>query len=611
MSRLQYEFDGFRVDAAQRLLFAAGAAKPVELPPRALDALIHFVEHPGELLSKRELMKLLWPNVVVEENNLNQVVSVLRRVLGERPAEHRYIVTAPGRGYRFVAAVRALDGEPLPAQPHELSLAVLPFTNPGSSSDSAHLGDAIAIDLIRSVSASSRIRVASHAASFAFRHQPSELRRIAETLNVRLVLEGHVARSAERTNVSVRLMDGRSGLQIFARERECDSRDLAELQGELAREIRRAIDPQSPVSPARGEVGPEAYSNYLRALAHTMRPSADSVETSIRLLREAAARDPQFARARSLLAIQYTTCVMFGFGGPDALDLARNEAAAALAMDDQNGETHCASAVIDCLGGAWCRAEESFRIAHSLSADPLMSGLRCAYLSQSVGHLRRSLQQAEYALSVAPTHPIGAQMLAILYQLMGEDGNSSRFAEIAVALGQSRVLAPLSDVFAMLALRAGHVDEARALMLSTLPERLRQSTYLTDSGTLRELEAAFTADELDPPARKRLILWHVLREDLDAAYDVAHRSLDRYAREGTIGGAWGALWLPEMARFRDDARFDQFARRLRLFEYWTEYGPPDGYSLSGGRLVRADRPPNQPLAEGAESRPAPGATREP
>lgn len=586
MSRRQYEFGGFRVDAAQRLLFAEGSAQPIDLPPRALDALIFFLERPGELLSKRELLRQLWPNVVVEENSLNQVVSLLRRTLGEKPAEHRYIVTAPGRGYRFVAAVQATGGSHH-AAPNELSLAVLPFTNSGTTSDSAHLGDAIAIDLIRSLSATSRIQVASHVASFAFRGQPPDLRRIAETLNVRLILEGHVSRAGPRIVVALRLMDGRSGMQEFACEREGDVRDLAQLQSELAREVRREADPEStPLVAARAPVDPEAYGNYLKALAHTMRPSAASVETAIRLLREAAERDPQFARARSLLAIQYTTCVMFGFGSPEALDLARNEAAASLAMDDQNGETHCASAVIDCLGGSWCRAEESFRIAHSLSADPLISGLRCAYISLSVGQLGRARQQAEYALSVAPTHPIGAQMLATLHQLAGDNAQSMRYVEIAMALGQSRDIAPLGDILALVAHRGGRLAEAEGHMLATLPERLRQARLIADAASLRELEAAFRPEELDPPARKRLILWYTRHRDLDSAFDLAHRSLDLYAREGTVGGAWGVLWLPEMQPFRDDSRFDQFARRLRLFEYWTEYGPPDGYSLDAGRLVR-------------------------
>src|ERR1041384_2546014 len=103
----QYEFDRFTVDAQQRLLFAAGESTPVDLPPRAFDALLYLVERPGELLTKKELMKALWPGVVVEENSLNQVISLVRKVLGEKPSEHRFIVTAPGRGYRFVAAVRA------------------------------------------------------------------------------------------------------------------------------------------------------------------------------------------------------------------------------------------------------------------------------------------------------------------------------------------------------------------------------------------------------------------------------------------------------------------------------------------------------------------------
>jgi len=89
-----------------------------------------------------------------------------------------------------------------------------------------------------------------------------------------------------------------------------------------------------------------------------MTPDMERVLTSVTLLREALQRDPSFSRAKSLLAIQYTSCVMFGIPFPDALNLARHEVAGALTLDDQNGETHCAAAVIDCLGGAWSRAEE-------------------------------------------------------------------------------------------------------------------------------------------------------------------------------------------------------------------------------------------------------------
>ena len=63
------------------------------------------------------------------------------------------------------------------------------------------------------------------------------------------------------------------------------------------------------------------------------------------------------------------------------------------------------------------------------------------------------------------------------------------------------------------------------------------------------------------------------------------RSLDDYARSGTIGTAWGFLWFAELASFRDDARFAALAARMNLPEYWQAHGPPDGYDWRDGRLV--------------------------
>jgi hypothetical protein len=109
----------------------------------------------------------------------------------------------------------------------------------------------------------------------------------------------------------------------------------------------------------------------------------------------------------------------------------------------------------------------------------------------------------------------------------------------------------------------------------------------TAARALRAIESALAAHELDPPMRKRFMLWYSRIGALDHAFEIAFNSLDHYAREGTVGGAWGVLWLPEMTAFRSDDRFQLFARRLRLFEYWSEYGPPDGHSLNGARLSKA------------------------
>ncbi len=101
-----YEFDGFRLDTQRRVLFGLDG-QPIALTPRLFDALLYFVERAGQLLTKEQLLEAIWPNVIVEEHNLNKTVSELRRALGEKPGEHKFFVTKPGAGYRFVANVSA------------------------------------------------------------------------------------------------------------------------------------------------------------------------------------------------------------------------------------------------------------------------------------------------------------------------------------------------------------------------------------------------------------------------------------------------------------------------------------------------------------------------
>jgi DNA-binding winged helix-turn-helix (wHTH) protein/TolB-like protein/Flp pilus assembly protein TadD len=106
-----YEFDSFRLDGRKRVLLRAG--EPVALTPRALDLLFALIERREQVVEKDELLSLLWPDSVVEENNLTVNVSALRKALGAGPGERRYVVTVPGRGYRFVAdVVEAIEDVP-------------------------------------------------------------------------------------------------------------------------------------------------------------------------------------------------------------------------------------------------------------------------------------------------------------------------------------------------------------------------------------------------------------------------------------------------------------------------------------------------------------------
>ena len=99
-----YEFGAFQLDTAERLLQRLDGT-PLPLTPRVFKTLLYMVEHHGMVLDKERLMEAVWPDSIVEENNLAQAISKLRHVFGETPGSENYIVTVPARGYRFVAEV--------------------------------------------------------------------------------------------------------------------------------------------------------------------------------------------------------------------------------------------------------------------------------------------------------------------------------------------------------------------------------------------------------------------------------------------------------------------------------------------------------------------------
>lgn len=110
-----YAFGEFRVDVRLRTVYRRDDGAMLPLTPRAVDALLVFIAHPGEVLDKDRLMATLWPGVIVEENNLSQTVSTLRRALGDDGQPSRYIQTVPRRGFRFVAEVQPVDDDPAAA----------------------------------------------------------------------------------------------------------------------------------------------------------------------------------------------------------------------------------------------------------------------------------------------------------------------------------------------------------------------------------------------------------------------------------------------------------------------------------------------------------------
>ena len=120
----EYEFAGFRLSVLRRQLRNPDGAL-LELPARAFDALVFLVEHRHEEIRKEQIIKSVWPDTIVEENNLNQAIFSLRRALGDSAGDPRFILTLPGRGYRFVADVTAVHADPVARRPARFRLLAI------------------------------------------------------------------------------------------------------------------------------------------------------------------------------------------------------------------------------------------------------------------------------------------------------------------------------------------------------------------------------------------------------------------------------------------------------------------------------------------------------
>src|SRR5215470_15357987 len=279
-----YEFGDFRLIAAQRRLTTRSDGRVIELTPKALDTLHFLVQHRGELLDKSTLIAAVWPNVVVEENNLNQVVSALRRALGDGSGGQRFIVTVPGRGYQFVAPVREIHEDtpsaPLAAPatraatPTQKSIAVLPFASLSSDPEKDYFGDGIAEELIHLLARVPGLKVPARTSSFAYKGRNVDVRQIARELGVGMLLEGSVRSAGDSIRVTAQLINAESGYHIWSQTFDRRFADVFKLQDELAGAIVQKLEPnlgsvsRSPlqlIDPPTRNV--EAYRLYLQARA--------------------------------------------------------------------------------------------------------------------------------------------------------------------------------------------------------------------------------------------------------------------------------------------------------------------------------------------------------
>ena len=265
-----------------------------------------------------------------------------------------------------------LGKPPLPDKP---SLAVLPFANMSADPTQQYFSDGLAEEVLDRLGQVPGLLVVARSSSFAFRNKDADVRTIAERLGVTAVLEGAVRREGQRLRLSAKLVDAKTGYQLWSGSFDREVNDVFAVQGELAQAV---IDAVVPV--ARGDTPPQsaaalppttslgAYDLYLLGRAAQNARWDDQLRKSIDYFRQALAQDPKFARAQAALANSMVLLYANQYGTPEQAAVAEAETYKALAMDPKSSDAQVAYANY-LRGMKRAGAEEAYRKAIELNPN--------------------------------------------------------------------------------------------------------------------------------------------------------------------------------------------------------------------------------------------------
>ena len=587
--RDRYVVDDLLIDTGVRQVSRGG--RVLDITGLSFDLLLALVRGAPNLVSMEALMDGVWRGLVVSPQTVTQRVKLVRQALGDSADNPRYVAGLRGRGYRLAAQVRPLGFDA------RTSIAVLPFANLTGEMGKEYLGDAIAEELIDALARVPGLRVPARTSSFSYRTRNTDVRRIADELAVATILEGSVRSAGPHIRVGARLVDARSGFQIWSNTYERQVEDLFALQEQLAAQIVRALgdylgtrlpDPLERPPPTRDV---DAYQLYLQGRM-AARGTNETIRTAALLFDQAVARDPHFADPLAARAVLRAGSVLLG-GQPSALlQSSRGDALRALELNPRLPEAHTALGVIEAVGAKWLEASASFHAALALApASPFVRNLYNLTVLRPVGRLQQARLELEATYSLAPAEGFTAHELALTHSLLGNDAEAVRFAELAQALTSMQPHWDLLLVYARAAMRQGRYSEAAERVSGALPASLRDATMTVQSfyaalavpdrrraaeGAIRSLMPRLPGEGIDGRTQSFLVAALASIGAHDVAYELADRLLDA---AGDVRGRidWADLWTPELRAFRQDARFGALVERLGFTPYWQQHGFPDGY----------------------------------
>jgi DNA-binding winged helix-turn-helix (wHTH) protein/tetratricopeptide (TPR) repeat protein len=576
MERRQYAFSGYRLDSVSRELFGPDDAS-IAVSAKALDVLTYLIEQRGRVVDKEDLLAAVWPGRVVEENNLTQAISALRKGFGVAAGEHRFIVTVPGRGYRFVARISELDdaAEPVSPAPRQTALAVLPFRSLGSGTRDELLELGLAETLITRLSRVSQLRVRTLGSSLRLGedalHDPDAAGR---QLGASFVIDGSAQRMNGQVRVNARLRSVTNGSTLWADTFDAGIESVFTLQDRISGAVVAALSLPPIVVPERACSGcdgsdPEAYRAWLQGYHMLQRPDEGNLAKALSAFRHAVDLDPACTRAYAGIALAYRGLVHLDREPGEMFTLAKAAVAQALKIDPDSAEALVAQGRNRHLyDWDWAGAETSLQRAIEINPSLMEAHFAYAHLLVDLGRFDEGLEQARQARELDPLSPMVNAVYAGLLTAAGQVTAAQKQVQRALELKPDFWIA--LHVRGGMALDRGDVraaiaDFTRAVEGSQRASQMLALRAVAHASAGDRTQAEQILDELEKrraggyvPATSFAAV-HLARGDADAALD----ELERAFRERDIRMAflkvdarWNAL--------RAKPRFRVLAQRMGL-----------------------------------------------
>lgn len=406
-SRANVRFGPFELDLQRGELRKEG--RRIRLQEQPFQILRMVLESRGEVVSREEIRKRLWPDETIVEfdHSINAAVRRLRDALRDSADSPRYIKTLARRGYRFIGQVKAANASPGVAITP--SIAVLPFADLSGDKENEYFSDGLAEEILNNLARVPGLKVIARTSAFAFKGKQEDIRNIAAALGVTNLLEGSVRRAGSRVRVIAQLISAADGSHLWSERYDREMADIFAIQDEIAQAISSALQVQfsgiaRPYTPQL-----PAYDAYLKARFCVAAFTRESLARSREFYEQSIALDPRFVEARSGLAVAIVTSVFPGLlPAHEAMPLARGAAESALGLDPASQEAHGVLGIIASVYDLdWKKAERHFKMAMTREPVPTYVRWYCAMYLLLLGRAPESADQCVRGLKDDPLSFMG------------------------------------------------------------------------------------------------------------------------------------------------------------------------------------------------------------